>query len=89
MSANVMMNAYPESLGGRLSGLVGFLRNCDGIFDSVYLMPTLYDSDMDGGFSVIEYALNQEVAADDDLRALREMGVALTLDMVLNHLSAL
>jgi sucrose phosphorylase len=84
-----MLNAYPDSIGGDLSSIVSFLRKpeVDGAFTSMYILPSLYDTDLDRGFSVQDYDINGVIATEDDLKELREMGIGLKLDFILNHLS--
>jgi len=84
-----MLNAYPDSLGGRLSEAVAFLSlpELAGCFESFYLLPSLFHSDLDRGFSVVDYGLDAAVARREDLDALTALGIDLKLDFVLNHLS--
>ena len=84
-----MLNAYPDSLGGKLSRAVEFLRRpeVEGAFSSFYILPSLYHSDLDRGFSVIDYGLNEALASREDLDALQAMGIDLKLDFILNHAS--
>ena len=65
-----MLNAYPDSVGGKLSALTAMLRSGDlsGAFSSIYILPSLYDTDLDRGFSVIDYDINGEIATEDDYR---------------------
>lgn len=86
-----MLNAYPDSVGGRLSGLTAFLLRPEvaGAFRSLYILPSLFNTDLDRGFSVIDYSLNELLATPEDLAALRQMGLDLKLDLILNHLSVL
>ncbi len=87
----VMINAYPDSLGGRLSGLVAFLTDpaVRGAFSSAYVLPSVFNSDLDRGFSVIDYELNDHYATPADLEALAEAEINLKFDFVLNHASVL
>jgi len=87
----VMLNAYPDSVGGRLSGLAAMLEREElrGAFTSLYILPSLYHSDLDRGFCVVDYDLNEELAAKDDLDRLRKLGIDLKLDFVLNHASVM
>jgi len=89
VTPRVIFNAYPDSLSGRLSGSVRFLSDArvKGVFDGFYIMPTIYQTDLDRGFSVVAYALDRAVADEDDLAALRGMDISLMLDLVLNHIS--
>ncbi len=84
-----MLNAYPDSLGGKLSDIVAFLRQDEvrGAFSSFYILPSLYHSDLDRGFCVVDYGLNEDLAREEDLRALGELGIDLKLDFILNHAS--
>ena len=89
MKTNMMLNAYPDSIGGALSEMVKWLENpgVKDVFDSLYLLPSMYTSDLDRGFSIISYDLDKSLAAMDDLEALKNMGISLKLDFVLNHAS--
>ncbi len=91
MEQGAMLNIYPDSLGGDLSHFVRHLRHpaMDQAFQSVYILPSLFHSDLDRGFSVISYDLNRTLASPEDLDALREMRKQLKLDFVLNHASVL
>jgi sucrose phosphorylase len=90
MNNKPMLNAYPDSMGGRLSDIVSFLEKEElrDVFGSFYILPSIYHSDLDRGFSVIDYDLNEEVAAPQDLETLRQLGIDLKLDFILNHASA-
>ena len=84
-----MLNAYPDSLGGTLGDAVEFLRNdqVKGAFSSFYILPSLFNTDLDRGFSVIDYGINGVIAKKEDLEELQKMDVDLKLDFILNHLS--
>lgn len=84
-----MLNAYPDSLGGTLSDAVAFLQEKEvkGAFSSFYILPSLFNTDLDRGFSVIDYGINGVIAKEQDLEALQSMGIDLKLDFILNHLS--
>jgi sucrose phosphorylase len=85
----VMLNLYPDSIGKRLSDLVSLLQEpaLDSAFSLLYLLPTCFHSDLDRGFSIIDYDLNEELVSPDDLTALAEYGIRFKFDLVLNHLS--
>lgn len=89
MDIGPMLNAYPDSLAGNLSGAAELLQRpeAQGAFTSFYILPSLFNTDLDRGFSVIDYGLNGEIAKEEDLEALRNLGVDLKLDFILNHLS--
>lgn len=84
-----MLNAYPDSLGGNLGEAVRFLQRPEvkGAFSSFYILPSLFHSDLDRGFSIIDYGLEETLAAPGDLETLQAMGMDLKLDFILNHLS--
>lgn len=87
----VMLNAYPDSVGGRLSGLAAMLEREElhNSFASLYILPSLYHSDLDRGFCVVDYDLNEELASKGDLDRLRKLNIDLKLDFVLNHASVM
>ncbi len=85
----IILNIYPDSMGDRLSYMISLLEQEDfeDLFSCLYVLPSLFHSDLDRGFSVIDYNLNQEIVQPEDLERLKELGVSLKLDMVVNHLS--
>lgn len=85
----VLFNAYPDSLGGSLSEAVKLLERpaLRGAFSGFYILPSLFHHDLDRGFSVIDYGLNEALAASEDLERLKADGISLLLDFVLNHAS--
>ena len=90
MNSKPMLNAYPDSLGGNLGDIVTLLKTeaLQNAFSSFYILPSLYHSDLDRGFSVIDYDLNEQLADREDLDQLKNMGINLKLDFILNHASA-
>ena len=90
MNNRPMLNAYPDSMGGKLSDIVSILSQDDmkDVFGSFYILPSIYHSDLDRGFSVIDYELNEELAEWQDLEELKKLGIDLKLDFILNHASA-
>lgn len=89
LPSGVMLNAYPDSIGERLSDTVGLLKRPElkGAFSLFYVLPTFFNSDLDRGFSIIDYDINEALVGPEDLQALDALGVTLKLDLVLNHLS--
>src|SRR6056300_813094 len=89
ISKGVMLNAYPDSIGDNLSDLVAVLKKPEfkDVFSLFYVLPTFFNSDLDRGFSIIDYNLNKELVSEDDLKALEELNINLKFDIVLNHLS--
>lgn len=91
LSSGPMLNAYPDSIGGQLADIVAFLSR-DGlknVFSSFYILPSVFNTDLDRGFSVVDYSLSEDMARREDLDALRSLGLDLKLDFVLNHASVL
>ncbi len=89
--AGPMLNAYPDSVGGHLGDIVAFLGRpeLEDVFESFYILPSMFHTDLDRGFSVIDYGLNRQLATEADLAALQALGVDLKLDFILNHASVL
>ncbi|CAM2809368.1 alpha-amylase family glycosyl hydrolase [Flavobacterium frigoris] len=85
----VMLNAYPDSIGGKFSDTVDMLKMTEfkDVFSLLYVLPTFFNSDLDRGFSIIDYNLNKELVDTNDLLELEELNVKLKFDIVLNHLS--
>lgn len=91
MNLGAMLNAYPDSMGGTLGEIARVLDlpQLRGAFRSFYILPSLFHTDLDRGFSVISYDLNRQLASREDLQALKAQGIDLKLDFILNHLSVL
>ena len=85
----VMLNGYPDSIGKRLSDTVELLKRPElkNAFSMFYILPTFFNSDLDRGFSIIDYNINEDLVSPEDLSDLNELGIQIKLDMVLNHLS--
>ncbi|MEA3274444.1 MAG: alpha-amylase family glycosyl hydrolase [Pseudomonadota bacterium] len=85
----VMLNAYPDSIGKRLADTVELLNRPElkDAFSLFYILPTFFNSDLDRGFSIIDYNINEELVSPQDLDELNELGIQIKLDLVLNHLS--
>jgi sucrose phosphorylase len=85
----VMFNAYPDSIGRNLADIVHMLRMPEfrDVFSLFYILPTVFNSDLDRGFSIIDYDLNDALVSREDLEALHELNVMFKFDLVLNHLS--
>ena len=86
-----MLNAYPDSLGGSLGDIVNFLgkKELKDVFSSFYILPSIFNTDLDRGFSVIDYSLNELFAKREDLEEFKKLGIDLKLDFILNHASVL
>ncbi|MEQ9582617.1 MAG: glycosidase, partial [Arenibacter sp.] len=85
----VMLNAYPDSIGNNLHDLVNMLEKPEfkEVFSLLYILPTFFNSDLDRGFSIIDYNLNKNLVSEEDLKALYSLNIGLKFDIVLNHLS--
>jgi sucrose phosphorylase len=86
-----MLNAYPDSFGGTLGDIIKFLQapELKGVFQSLYILPSIFNTDLDRGFSIIDYELNEIYASKKDLEDLNKTGISIKLDFVLNHSSVL
>ncbi len=91
MNNGVMLNAYPDSMGGTLGDIAALLHREEmaGTFCSFYILPSVFNTDLDRGFSVISYDLNHLLARQEDIESLKNAGLDLKLDFILNHLSVL
>lgn len=85
----VMLNAYPDSIGTKFSDTVAMLKMPEfkQTFSLLYVLPTFFNSDLDRGFSVIDYNINEDLVDIKDLKNLNELQIKLKFDIVLNHLS--
>ncbi len=91
MKNNPMLNAYPDSIGENLGDIVEFLSKPElkDVFGSFYILPSVFNTDLDRGFSVVDYNLSDEFAKAEDLKKLQNLGIDLKLDFILNHASVL
>jgi sucrose phosphorylase len=86
-----ILNVYPDSLGGTLTDITELLKMKDfeDVFASLYILPSMFNTDLDRGFSVIDYQLNEEFVKEEALETLKDLGIELKLDFILNHSSVL
>lgn len=91
LNTGPMLNAYPDSIGGDLNGSINLLRSpeLENVFQTFYILPSIFNTDLDRGFSVIDYRLNEAYTTEEDLSNLSDMNIALKLDFILNHCSVL
>lgn len=91
LNSGPMLNAYPDSMGGTLGDIIELLQSpeFENVFQSFYILPSIFNTDLDRGFSVINYDLNELYATKENLDALRELNIALKFDFILNHASVL
>ncbi len=84
-----MFNAYPDSIGSKLSDTIKLLQQPElrNVFSLFYILPTFFRSDLDRGFSISSYELNDDLVSEDDLEALKQLHIVLKFDLILNHLS--
>jgi sucrose phosphorylase len=85
----VMLNAYPDSIGGKLEDIISLLELpiFKDAFSFFYILPTFFHSDLDRGFCIIDYDINEDLASKADLDKLKSLGIKPKFDIVLNHLS--
>ena len=87
--------AYTERFAGDLAAVAGRLPYLQELgVTYLHLMPLLQarDGDSDGGYAVADYrSVRPDLGTVEDLRALatslRERGISLVLDLVLNHVA--
>lgn len=91
MNNKAMLNAYPDSIGGRLSDIVALLKKEElkDVFSSFYILPSVFNTDLDRGFSLISYDLSETLADPKDIDDLHELNIDLAMDFILNHISVL
>jgi sucrose phosphorylase len=55
VKSGAMLNAYPDSIGGTLGQIIEFLQmpELEGVFQSFYILPSIFNTDLDRGFSFI------------------------------------
>jgi sucrose phosphorylase len=89
--AGPMLNAYPDSIGGSLGDIIQVLQapELKDVFQAFYILPSVFNTDLDRGFSVIDYNLNEIYASENDLAALKRLDISVKFDFVLNHASVL
>lgn len=85
----VMLNAYPDSIGQKWSDTLSMLERPEfkDVFSLFYVLPTFFNSDLDRGFSIVDYNINNDLVSKEDLKALDKLNIKLKFDIVLNHLS--
>ena len=89
ISNGVMLNIYPDSIGEKFRDSVSMLKMAEfkDVFSFIYVLPTFFNSDLDRGFSIIDYDINKDLVDPKDLKDLNELQIKLKFDIVLNHLS--
>ena len=89
ISNGVMLNVYPDSIGEKFRDSIAMLKmeEFKDVFSLIYVLPTFFNSDLDRGFSIIDYDINRELVDEKDLKDLNELQIKLKFDIVLNHLS--
>lgn len=85
----VMLNAYPDSIGKTMHDMIEMLKKPEfkDVFSLFYVLPTFFNSDLDRGFSIIDYNLNKDLVSEKNLQDLEALNIMLKFDIVLNHLS--
>ena len=84
VSNGPMLNAYPDSMGGTLDDIVKVLSKDElkDVFESFYILPSIFNTDLDRGFSVIDYGINEELGSKEAIEAIKDMGIDLKLDFI-------
>ena len=90
-NTGVILNAYPDSVGACLSDMTALLQRAEmrDCFRSFYILPSVFNTDLDRGFSLIDYDLDRTMASPEDLKTLEGLGINLFLDFICNHISVL
>ncbi len=91
MDKKPMLNAYPDSMGGTLGDIAEVLEFSEfsDVFGSFYILPSMFNTDLDRGFSVIDYNLDETLASGEDIGRIKALNIDLKLDFILNHASVL
>ena len=91
MGIGTLLNAYPDSIGGKLSDIVSLLKRDEfkDVFQSFYILPSVFNTDLDRGFSLISYELSETYASSQDIQDLHDLKIDLLMDFILNHISVL
>ena len=91
MGIGTLLNAYPDSVGGRLSDIVSLLKKSEfkDTFQSFYILPSVFNTDLDRGFSLIDYEISESLADKQDIADLHDLNIDLMMDFILNHISVL
>lgn len=91
LKAGPIFNAYPDSIGGDLGNCIKLLQmpEFEEVFQAFYILPSIFNTDLDRGFSIIDYDLNEVYASSDDLQSLKDLNILLKFDFILNHCSVL
>ena len=91
MSLGTLLNAYPDSIGGKLSDIVSLLKRkeFEDTFKSFYILPSVFNTDLDRGFSLIDYEISETLADPKDIDDLHDLKIDLMMDFILNHISVL
>jgi len=91
MGIGTLLNAYPDSIGGHLSDIVSLLKKEEfrDVFRSFYILPSVFNTDLDRGFSLISYDISESLADKQDIEDLHDLKIDLLMDFILNHISVL
>lgn len=83
-----MLYAYPDSMGNHLSGTVEILnmQEFKGIFQSFYILPSMYQNDLDRGFCVVRYDLDTEAHPEEKMDQLVSTKRSLLIMQFPDHL---
>ena len=59
------------------------------MFRSFYILPSVFNTDLDRGFSLINYDISETLADNKDIKDLHDLNIDLLMDFILNHISVL
>ena len=87
MGIGTLLNAYPDSVGGHLSDIVSLLKKDEfkDVFRSFYILPSVFNTDLDRGFSLINYDISETQAGNQDIADLHDLNIDLLMDFILNQ----
>jgi sucrose phosphorylase len=80
--------SYPDSIGGSLSSLKNAVeKHFSRALTGIHILP-FYPSSADRGFSPLGYdRVDPSFGSWDDIKGLKEMGLDLVVDFMINHIS--
>lgn len=90
-SIATVLNVYPDSIGNNVSSLIRLLETSEfeNAFSSIYMLPSIFNTDLDRGFSIIDYSLNELFVTKEELEYINDLGIDFKFDVVMNHGSVL
>lgn len=86
-----VLNVYPDSIGDKVGSLIQLLERSEfkDSFGALYMLPSIFNTDLDRGFSIIDYSLNELYTTTEELKRINDLGLDFKFDVVMNHGSVL